>query len=84
MLGPFLESGELSQKPEWNIETPVADEARQSENCVHLGRGAEGALRGGERGEGGEAPPFFFFFFFLFVFLGPQLQHMEVPRAGVG
>ena len=33
----------------------------------------------------GEIPiflSFFFFFFFLFVFLGPHLQHMEVPRLG--
>ena len=26
---------------------------------------------------------FFFFFFFSFFFLGPNLQHMEVPRLGV-
>ena len=25
----------------------------------------------------------FFFFFFFLVFLGPHLQHMEVPRLGV-
>ena len=25
----------------------------------------------------------FFFFFFAFVFLGPNLRHMEVPRQGV-
>ena len=25
----------------------------------------------------------FFFFFFFFAFLGPYLQHMEVPRLGV-
>ena len=23
------------------------------------------------------------FFFFLFVFLGPHLQHVEIPRLGV-
>ena len=29
-------------------------------------------------------PPFpFFIFFFFFVFLGPRLQHTEVPRLGV-
>ena len=26
---------------------------------------------------------FFFFFFFFFCFLGPNLQHMEVPRLGL-
>ena len=26
---------------------------------------------------------FFFFFFFFLVFLGPHLQHMEVPMLGV-
>ena len=31
-----------------------------------------------------ESQSFFFFFFFLsLVFLGPHLQHMEVPRLGV-
>ena len=24
-----------------------------------------------------------FFFFFFFVFLGPHLQHIEVPRLGI-
>ena len=24
----------------------------------------------------------FFFFFFFFVFLGPHVQHMEVPKLG--
>ena len=28
-------------------------------------------------------PPLFFFLFPFFVFLGPHLQHMEVPRLGV-
>jgi len=27
-------------------------------------------------------PSFFHFFFFLFSFLGPHLQHMEVPSLG--
>ena len=26
---------------------------------------------------------FFFFFFVFLLFLGPHLQHMEVPRLGV-
>ena len=26
---------------------------------------------------------FFFFFFGLFVFLGPHMRYMEVPRLGV-
>ena len=35
----------------------------------------------GSRGGGG-SPCIVFFFFFLF-FLGPHLQHMEIPRLGV-
>ena len=38
--------------------------------------------RGGASPDGTH-PPFPFFFFSPPVFLGPHLQHMEVPRLGV-
>ena len=30
-----------------------------------------------------EFKPFFFLFIYIFVFLGPHLRHVEVPRLGV-
>ena len=48
-------------------------------------RRKEGKTRNKVRWSGRVYVPFqnFFFFFWSFVFLGPHLWHMEVPRLGV-